>query len=71
MARQLIDKFENDEDGEQLAKFVMEVARQEHRMRFGEEAEAFIDNITKNDDLGKNRTHSGRRNSFDGLLGPM
>ena len=40
-------------------------------MRFGEEAEAFIDNITKNDDLGKNRTHSGRRNSLDGLLGTM
>jgi len=35
LARQLIYKFKHDHDGEQLAKFVMDVARQERRMMYG------------------------------------
>ena len=42
-ARKLIEKFRHDHDGEQLARFVMGVARQEYRMKFGvDDADAYL-----------------------------
>ena len=65
LARKLLKWFEDDEDGEKLAQFVKDVARQEKRMMFGLNFEDSNDGVSS---PGLSDKQKSRRNSMDAIL---
>ena len=68
-ARKLMKSFKDDQDGEELYKFVYDVNIQERRLMYGVtmEGDDYVKNATEKKDKGEKTTFKGRRNSFDAL----
>ena len=60
-----MSKFKDDPNGEQLARLVQDMHRQELRIKFGLTTEqSFFNKVTERKDLGEKKTGLGRKNSM-------